>query len=240
MPLKPLSEITGTLFPELATGSPDSDAQTGARSKRREAQWRADLTRAWGYWRGKAHSEHEAARVDASFEEQLAEGPDFIRYHRGSDFREAPKVHLDGNAVAKLMATYRAIERGSWKTKAKGKHGGALGRPALRLLETFLFVLYRPGKALCLSYDSIAAAAMQKSASTATSGCACARHVENKGQRQAPRRRGVDNRLYDTSSLSVSFDQRPARHYRCCFGGTNSGSDCDTVLFRGFDCVVVL
>jgi hypothetical protein len=60
------------------------------------------------------------------------------RLHRGSDFREAPKVHLDGNAVAKLMATYRAIERGSWKTKAKGKHGGALGRPALRLLETFL------------------------------------------------------------------------------------------------------
>jgi hypothetical protein len=152
--------ITGTLFPELATGSPDSDTQTGARSKRREAAWRSDLTRAWGYWRGKTHSEHEAARVDASFEQQLAEGPDFIRYRRGSDFREAPKVHLDGNAVAKLMATYRAIERGSWKTKAKGKHGGALGRPALRLLETFLFVLYRPGKALCLSYDSIAAAAM--------------------------------------------------------------------------------
>jgi Protein of unknown function (DUF1403) len=32
MPLKPLSEITGTLFPELATSSPDSDTQTGARS----------------------------------------------------------------------------------------------------------------------------------------------------------------------------------------------------------------
>jgi hypothetical protein len=152
----PLSETTDTLFPELATSS----TETGARSKRREAQWRSDLTRAWGYWRGKARSDHEAARIDASFEEQLAEGPDFIRYHRDSDFRDAPKVHLDGNAVAKLMATYRAIERGSWKVKEKGKHGGALGRPALRLLETFLFVLYRPGKALCLSYDSIAAAAM--------------------------------------------------------------------------------
>jgi hypothetical protein len=38
------------------------------------------------------------------------------------------------------MTTYRAIERGSWevRAKAKGKHGGALGRSALRVLETFL------------------------------------------------------------------------------------------------------
>jgi hypothetical protein len=36
------------------------------------------------YWHGKASSEHEAARIDAAFEEQLAEGPDFTRYHRDS------------------------------------------------------------------------------------------------------------------------------------------------------------
>src|SRR6202521_4276173 len=149
MPLKPLSEITGSLFPELPTSSPDSGAPQSVRAFRRAELWREGLTRAWGYWRGKASSEHEAARIDAAFEEQLAEGPDFSRYHRDSDFRNAPQVRLDRNDVAKLMTTYRAIERGSWKVKAEGKHGGAIGRSALRVLETILFVLHRPGKALC-------------------------------------------------------------------------------------------
>jgi hypothetical protein len=92
MPLKPLSEITGSLFPELPTSSPDSGAPQGVRAFRRAALWREGLTRAWGYWRGKASSEHEAARIDAAFEEQLTEGPDFSRYHRDSDFRDAPGV----------------------------------------------------------------------------------------------------------------------------------------------------
>jgi hypothetical protein len=160
MPLKPLSEITGSLFPELPTSSPDSGAPQGVRATKQAAAWRADITRAWAHWRGKASSEHEAARIDAAFEEQLAEGPDFARYHRDSDFRKAPEVRLDRNDMAKLMTTYRAIERGSWKVKAKGKHGGALGRSALRVLETFLFVLYRPGKALCVPYEAIAEAAL--------------------------------------------------------------------------------
>jgi hypothetical protein len=123
MPLKPLSEITGSLFPELPTSSPDSGAPQGVRAFRRAELWREGLTRAWGYWRGKASSDHEAARIDAAFEEQLAEGPDFSRYHRDADFRDAPQVRLDRNDVAKLMTTYRAIERGSWKVKAEGKQG---------------------------------------------------------------------------------------------------------------------
>jgi Thiamine pyrophosphate enzyme, C-terminal TPP binding domain len=58
MPLKPLSEITGSLFPELPTSSPDSGAPQGVRAFRRAELWREGLTRAWGYWRGKASSEH--------------------------------------------------------------------------------------------------------------------------------------------------------------------------------------
>ena len=67
MPLKPLSEITGSLFPELPTSSPDSGAPQGVRAFRRAELWREGLTRAWGSWRGKASSEHEAARIDAAF-----------------------------------------------------------------------------------------------------------------------------------------------------------------------------
>jgi ATP-dependent DNA ligase len=65
-----------------------------------------------------------------------AEGPDFSRYHRDSDFRDAPQVRLDRNDVAKLITTYRAIERGSWKVKAEGKRGGAIDRSALRVASS--------------------------------------------------------------------------------------------------------
>jgi hypothetical protein len=160
MPLKPLSTALGTVFPDLPTSSPDSGAPDGIRAIRRATAWRKNLTRAWSYWRGRASSEHEAARIDAVFEQQLADGPDFARYHRDSDFSAAPKVRLNHNDMAELMATYRAIERGSWKVKEKGEHGGALGRSALRLLEPFLFVLYRPGKAICVPYEAIAEAAL--------------------------------------------------------------------------------
>ena len=109
MPLKPLSEITGSLFPELPTSSPDSGAPQGVRAFRRAELWREGLTRAWGYWRGKASSEHEAARIDAAFEEQLAEGPDFARYHRDSasvHYRDTDIRHLGRsvNAVTPLRA----------------------------------------------------------------------------------------------------------------------------------------
>jgi hypothetical protein len=52
MPLKPLSEITGSLFPELPTSSRDSGAPPAVRAFRRAELWREGLTRAWGYWRG--------------------------------------------------------------------------------------------------------------------------------------------------------------------------------------------
>jgi len=165
MPLNTLGTITGSLFPSLEqTPSP----ARASHSPRREAAWRADLTRAWGYWRGKARDEAEGARIDAAFEEQLAEGPDFTRYHRGSDFKDAPSVTLDGNSCAKLMAAWRSIERGSWKAKEKGKHGGVIGKTGLRVLEAFLFVLYRPGRPICVPYEAIATAAMCSRRAVAT------------------------------------------------------------------------
>ena len=43
--------------------------------------------------------------------------------------------------------------------QGQGQARRRAGRSALRVLETFLFVLYRPGKALCLPYEAIAYAA---------------------------------------------------------------------------------
>jgi hypothetical protein len=163
MPFPPLTEHTDSLFPDQPPAP-----RPATNSPRREAAWRADLTRAWGYWRGRAKDEAEAARIDAAFDEQMEEGPDFARYHRGSEFKDAPRVTLDRNDVAKLMAAWRAIERGSWNAKEKGKHGGVIGKLPLRVLEAFLFVLYRPGRAICLPYEAIAKAAMISRRSVAT------------------------------------------------------------------------
>jgi hypothetical protein len=160
-------ELPASLFPDLTGEQSPTPART-INSRRREVAWRADLTRAWGYWRGKARNEADAAHIDSAFEEQLAEGPDFTRYHQGSEFRDAPRITLDGNARARLMAVYRQIERGTWKTKEAGKHGGVIGKSALRVLEAFLFVLYRPGKAICVPYEAIAAAAMISRRTVAT------------------------------------------------------------------------
>jgi hypothetical protein len=151
----PSSSRTASLFPDLPP-APSS----ATNSPRREAAWRADLTRAWGYWRGRAKDEAEAARIDAAFDAQLEQGPDFARYHRGSEFRDAPRINLDRNDRAKLMTLWRAIERGSWNNKEKGKHGGVIGKLPLRVLEAFLFVLYRQGRSICVPYEAIATAAM--------------------------------------------------------------------------------
>jgi len=90
MPLNRYLRSLVRYSPNCRPARPTSGAPQGVRAFRRAELWREGLTRAWGYWRGKASSEHEAARIDAAFEEQLAEGPDFSRYHRDSDFRDAP------------------------------------------------------------------------------------------------------------------------------------------------------
>ena len=45
--------------------------------------------------------------------------------------------------------------------RGRGKGQGAIGRPALRVLEAFFVVtLRRPGESLCLSHEAIAEAAL--------------------------------------------------------------------------------
>jgi hypothetical protein len=130
-------------------------AKRAIRATKRAAEWRKDLHRAHGYLRSRA-GEEEGRALDAELEWRLAEGPDFARYRGGSDFRDAPVLHLERNAIAKIKAACHAIERAAWKGRAKGKHGGTT--PAQRVLEALLW-LSRPGKGLCLPYEAIAKAA---------------------------------------------------------------------------------
>src|SRR6185295_16018558 len=91
-----------------------------------------------------------------NLEREIAVGPDFTRCHRGSDFRAPPTVNTDRNFVARLMFTARMIERKSYAIRAKGKHGGTLGKAALRLLEIMLYVANKRGGYLTPSYDRLA------------------------------------------------------------------------------------
>jgi hypothetical protein len=93
------------------------------------------LIRAWAFLRERVRSEAEGAQLDAELEAQLAEGP---RYHRGSSFTDVPRINCDRNFLAKVLFIARAIERGSYKVRSKGKHGGALGRSALAVLEVLI------------------------------------------------------------------------------------------------------
>ncbi len=142
------------LFPQL--GQAPQPSQPAIRATRRAAQWREDVTRQWAYFRQRARSEAESARYDEAFERLLEEGPDFLRHHSESDFYSPPPFKIDRNDRAKLMHMVRAIENGSRKVKDKGKHGGALGRMAVRVLEVLLFVIAASSRALCVSYDRLA------------------------------------------------------------------------------------
>jgi len=130
-------------------------AKRAIRTTKRAAEWRKDLHRAHGYLRSKA-GEEEGRALDAELEQRLAEGPDFARYRGGSDFRDAPVLHLDRNAIARIKTACHALDAAEWKDRAKGKHGGAT--PARCVLEALLW-LSRPGKGLCLPYEAIAEAA---------------------------------------------------------------------------------
>lgn len=144
------------LFPQLVDQQPPQPSERAIRATRRAAQWRADVTREWSYWRGRARSAEEGARYDEAFDRLLQEGPDFLRYHGESDFTTPPRLKIDRNDRAKLMVMARAIERGSWKIRDKGKHGGALGRVATRILEVLLFIVAVNNAGLCVSYERLA------------------------------------------------------------------------------------
>lgn len=142
------------------TPSPARDSGAEIRATRRAAQWRGEMQRAWGYMRQRARTEAEAEAIDAELEQALEEGPDFTRYHGNASFDRGPKVSIDRNLAAKIMVVARAIERNSFAQRDKGKHGGALGRAAMRVLETLLFVVRPYHGRLCPSYDMLAELAL--------------------------------------------------------------------------------
>ena len=103
----------------------------------------------------------QAEEINAALAEALAEGPDFSRCRRGSDFRAPPRVNTDRNYIDRLMFMVRMIERKSYAVRGKGPnggglHGGTLGKTAVRLIEIRIFVANKRAGYLTPSYDTLA------------------------------------------------------------------------------------
>jgi hypothetical protein len=119
------TQLEFTNFPQL------SERRPKARAKAREADWRQQLARAYAYQA--ARSPEDAEELLREYEQREAEGPDFLRIRPRSVFDDAAVVTLDRNERFRLMGKFRALARGSWVAKAKGKHRGVIncaGRPA--------------------------------------------------------------------------------------------------------------
>jgi hypothetical protein len=110
---------------------------------KRELRRRKQLAAAWEFMRRQARTEEEKAELDQELERQLAEGP---RYHRGSRFTDAPHVNTDRNFLSRVLFLARALESRSYKERAKGAHGGVLGRSALNVLELLINFAKKRGK----------------------------------------------------------------------------------------------
>ena len=63
------------------------------------------------------------------------------RFRGRSTFTEPPVQRIDRNERARILAKAEAIES---RTRQRGRHGGALGRPALHLLRTLLLKFCGP------------------------------------------------------------------------------------------------
>lgn len=111
-----ISSLTAdpSLFPHLEdVDSPTLPAgRPHARARGRDADWRQQMARAYAYAAGRARSDEELRQLDSEYEAELAQGADFTRYRRGSEFMEAPKISIDRNAAARIKFMIACIQRG--------------------------------------------------------------------------------------------------------------------------------
>jgi len=132
-------------FKAAIAAAPDRNPAAGPppiRATRKAAQWGAAIHRAWAYLAVRASDPAHEAGLAARLEQTLKDGPDFAKVRRNATFAPVPIVAYSRQAAAEIMRQAREIERETYAARAKGGHGGALGRMALQLLEWFCFVMW--------------------------------------------------------------------------------------------------
>eukprot|EP01037_Dinobryon_pediforme_P018683 gene18683-18982_t len=148
---EPMSLIENThpdLFPHLEYGERPtlSGDVPRVRARKREAEWHSQLARAYVYAANRTRSADDQAALDAEYEAELARGPDFARYRGKSEFLDAPKISIDRNAAARIKFMIVCIQRGSWKVKDKGKHGGLIPRTVIPVFDALVRLAFKHGR----------------------------------------------------------------------------------------------
>jgi hypothetical protein len=143
MPTFVLTDQTLALEAEPLPAGPENE---GVRARRRAANWRHGLAKQFAYAAGRARGADEQARVWEAYEEELERGPDFARYHGDSEFREAPRITADRNALARIRVKLVAIANGSWATKEKGKHAGLVRRTTIAVFDALCSLAKKHGR----------------------------------------------------------------------------------------------
>ena len=135
------------LFPNAAAiaALPDRFSVAGPppiRATRKAVEWGSAIYRAYAYLAGRVREPSHHAELYSLLERTIADGPDFAKVRRKADFKPVPVVTYSKEAAAEIMRQAREIERETYAARAKGAHGGGLGRMGLQLLEWFAFTLW--------------------------------------------------------------------------------------------------
>ena len=130
----------------LATAVPASIASIAAprpagaaQPPHRHDRWRQGIDRAY-YSLSARTSPDQQAKLDIFYASEIAGGPGYAKVRRNAVFGKADVVAYSAAAAAAVMKQARQIENGTYSSRAKGKHGGCLGRAAMAVLEFMLFV----------------------------------------------------------------------------------------------------
>lgn len=136
------------------------------RAKTKAAQWAEDIQRTWGHLTLRAATPEQQTALATLLEQTLEGGPDFAKVRRSATFGPIPVRVYSKEVAREIIRQAREIERETYPGRAKGEHGGALGRMALRLLEWFCFVMWPKSRfGMFPSLKHIAAAAQMSSTS---------------------------------------------------------------------------
>jgi len=142
MSIKPIDELIAEQLDTLPDRYPVTPPESPIRSTGKAAQWSAGIYRAYSYLSARIREPWQLAELDRQFEQTVEEGPDFLKVRREAEFRPVPVIAYNAAAAAEIMKQAREIERETYKSRAKGKHGGGIGRMAMQLLEWFCFGMW--------------------------------------------------------------------------------------------------
>ena len=153
----------------------------------RHDRWRAGIDRMFYSLSARASPDQQAA-LEVIYANEITAGPDFLKVRRSATFGPVPVAVFDRAAASEIMKQARQIENGTYAIRARGAHGGCLGRAALVVLEFFCFVQWP--RSVYGMFPSIAHIARQARMSRSTAALAL-KTLELHGFLKITRRRKI-------------------------------------------------